>query len=170
VDRLKASDTFAEIMRTSNLINLLRLIRTSMYSGATSKNPMHSLIEARQGFYSFCQSNRMSTAEFLRIYQGLVDNIVHLDGNFGTDEAVIRKRILAGNQDPNNQTTWDTMKTIVREKYLAINLFLIANPKRYGVLLANTQNNYVSDVDKYPKTLSKSYDMLVNYVNLELVS
>jgi len=154
----------------STLINLLRLIRTSMYSGATSKkNPMHLLVEARQRFYSFRQTSRMSTAEFLRIYQGLVDNIVHLDGDFGTDEAVICKRILADNQDPNNTTTWDAMKTIVRE-YLTINLFLIADPKRYGGLLANTQNDYVSDVDKYPKTLSKSYDMLVNYVNAAKIS
>ena len=125
---------------------------------------MHSLVEARQRFYSFRQTSRISTAEFLRIYQGLVDTIIRLDGNFCTDEAVIRKLILADNQDPNNTTTWDAMKTIVREEYLAINLFLIADHKRYGGLLAITQNNYVSNVDKYPKTLSKSYDMLVNYL------
>ena len=86
----------------------------------------------------------MSTAEFLRIYQGLVENIVHfLDGDFGNDEAVICKRILAANQDPN-----DAAMTVVREKNLAINLILIADPKRYGGLQAITQNDYVSDVDK----------------------
>ena len=47
VDCLKASDSYAKNLRTRNLINLLRLIQTLMYSGAMSKNPMHSLVKAR---------------------------------------------------------------------------------------------------------------------------
>ena len=36
---------------------------------------------------------------------------------------------------------------------------------RYGSLVANAQNDFVTGVDKYPKTVSKAYDMLVTFVN-----
>lgn len=42
-----------------------------------------------------------------------------------------------------------------------MNLFLIADPKCYSI--TNTQKDYVSGLDKYPKTLSKAYNLLVNY-------
>jgi hypothetical protein len=46
LDRLKANAAWADINATNDLMRLLRLIRTSMYTGATSKNAIHSLLEA----------------------------------------------------------------------------------------------------------------------------
>ena len=43
--------------------------------------------------------------------------------------------------------------------------FTHANSKHFGSLVANGQNDFVGGVDKYPKTVSKAYDMLVNFVN-----
>jgi hypothetical protein len=37
--------------------------------------------------------------------------------------------------------------------------------RRYAGLIASIQNDFISGQDKYPKTLSKAYDMIVNYVN-----
>jgi hypothetical protein len=37
--------------------------------------------------------------------------------------------------------------------------------RRYASLVATIQNDYISRQDKYPKTLSRAYDMIVNYVN-----
>ena len=90
VDRLKANSHWSSISNGDDLIGLLRLIRTSMYTGATSKNSMHSLIEAQNKFASFKQSSRMTNAEYLRTFKGLVDAIEHLNGDIGTDYAVIR--------------------------------------------------------------------------------
>ena len=57
------------------------------------------------------------------------------------------------------------MKQVVREEYLAMHMFLHADVKRYGALIANTQNDFVSGIDKYPKDMNRAYDMLVNYVS-----
>jgi hypothetical protein len=48
IDRLRASNQWAAISDASNLIKLLQLICTSMYTRATSKNLTHSLIDADQ--------------------------------------------------------------------------------------------------------------------------
>jgi hypothetical protein len=53
----------------------------------------------------------------------------------------------------------------VQEEFISKYFVLKSNPRRYGSLVASVQNNFISRQDKYPKMLSKAYDMIVNYVN-----
>jgi hypothetical protein len=165
IDRLKASATWNAINASNDLMGLLRLIRTSMYTGATSKNSLHSLLEAQNKFFSFRQTSRMTNADYLRNYTALADQVVHLHGDFGTDAEYVTERIEGDNGDPLDVVTRTNMILLIREEYLAMRFFVHADPKRFGPLIANAQNDFVGGVDKYPKTISKAYDMLVNYVS-----
>jgi hypothetical protein len=53
-------------------------------------------------------------------------------------------------QDPDNNDQYEAAKNIIREEYLVMQLMFKADPKRYGSLVANIQNNYISGQDKYP--------------------
>ena len=99
VDRLKSNSMWNAINNSNDFIGLLRLIRTSMYTGATSKNPLQSLLEAQTKFLSFRQTNRMTNAEYLRNFTALSDQVVHLHEDFGTDQLYITTRIV---EDGNN--------------------------------------------------------------------
>jgi hypothetical protein len=165
IDRIKASNQWNVISDANDLVGLLQLIRTSMYTGATSKNSLHSLIEAQAKFHAFRQSSRMTNADYLHTFKGLVDAIEHLDGDLGVDSAIISRRIQADGLDPEDTAQWEATRTTVREEYMAMQLLLKADVKRYGALIAITQNDFVSGQDKYPKELSKAYDVLVNYVD-----
>ena len=108
----------------------------------------------------------MSNADYPRNYTALAeDQVVHLHGEFGTDDAYITKRIENNDGNPSDATVRTAMTLTIREEYLAMRFFIHADPKRYGPLIANAQNDFVGGVDKYPKTISKAYDMLVNYVS-----
>jgi hypothetical protein len=134
---IKASNHWNPISNADDLIGLLRLIWTSMYTGTTSKNAMHSLIEAHNRFYLFCQSSCMTNADYLCMFKGLVDAVEHLNGDLGTDHAIITKMILSTGGDPEDTADWTMMKEAVCEEYLAMHLFLQADSKRYGALIAN---------------------------------
>jgi hypothetical protein len=107
----------------------------------------------------------MTNADYLRMFKDLVDAVEHLNGDLGTDHAVITERTLSSGGDPDDNIDWSIMKETIREEYLAMHFFLYADVKRYGSLIANVQNNFVTGHDKYPKDMSKAYDMLVNYVS-----
>jgi hypothetical protein len=110
---------------------------------------MHSLIKARSKFYSFCQSSQMTNANYLCMFKGLVDAVEHLNGNLGTNNAVITERTLSSGGDPDNNIDWSIMKDTIREEYLAMHLFLHADVKQYGALIANLQkNDFVTGHDK----------------------
>ena len=165
VDRLKSNGTWDAVNSNNDLMGLLRLIRTSMYTGATSKNPLMSLLEAQSKFLGFRQTNRMTNAEYLRTFTALTDQVVHLHGDLGTDQAYITTRIVEDGDDPEDEGIRAAMILTVREEYLAMMFFTHADTKRFGSLVAGAQNDYVGGIDKFPKTVSKAYDMLVNFVN-----
>lgn len=69
------------------------------------------------------------------------------------------------NGDVGNPIHVKHKKSTIRKEYLAMHFLLHSDNKRYGSLLADVQNDFICNTDKYPKTLNKAYDMLVNYVN-----
>jgi hypothetical protein len=165
VDRIKSNALYNEISTNDDVICLLRLIRTSMYTGATSKNKMHCLIEAWAKFHAFHQTSRMTNAEYLHTFKSNIDAVEHLNGDIRTDRDFVMQKIHAMGNDSTDQITVAAMRAIVHKEYIAMHFFLHADSRQYGNLIANIQNDYVSNVDKYPKTLSKAYDMLVDYVS-----
>jgi hypothetical protein len=68
----------------------------------------------------------MRTTTFACAFKGLVDAVEHLNGNLGTDHAVITERILASGGDPDEEVDWAMMKETICEEYLAMHLFLHA--------------------------------------------
>jgi hypothetical protein len=44
---------------------------------------------------------------------------------------------------------------------------LKSDPRQYDPLVAMIQTDYMSGQDKYPKTISRAYDMIVNYVQYD---
>jgi hypothetical protein len=164
MDQIKSNALYHQISTNDDVIGLLCLIHTSMYTRATSKNKIHSLIEAQAKFYALYQTSRMTNAEYLHTFKSNIDTAEHLNSNIRTDLDFVTHMILAVGGDTTDQITVVAMKAIFHEEYIAM-VFLHAGSKQYGSFIAKVQNNYVSNVDKYPKTLSKTYDMLVNYVS-----
>ena len=75
VDRIKASHDWNTILQQHDLIALLSLIRHSLYSGATTRNPIHALRDAYNRYQSFWQGMRMSNSDYLREFKALVTTV-----------------------------------------------------------------------------------------------
>ena len=88
----------------------------------------------------------------------------HLGGEPGTSQSRLVD-FLKNAADPTNPTDAEKATAIMaaREEYLAISFLMKSDKKRYGSLLVDVENEYTRGIDSYPKTLSKAYDMLVNY-------
>ena len=57
----------------------------------------------------------------------------------------------------------ETVKQKAQDEYMGIALILKSDPKRYGQLVRNIQNDHTRGLGGYPKTLTDAYDILVNY-------
>ena len=111
----------------------------------------------------FCQSERMSNSDYLEKLCDLVEVYKHLGGEPGTSKARIDSLLI----DPELAGDDDRLeaKTKAREEYLAVLLLTKSDPKRYGTLVTDVENAYTPGQNGYPTTVSRAYDMLVNYRN-----
>jgi len=163
-DRIEASNTWASISSTNDVIGLLKLLRISLFSGATSRHVIHSIQEAQERFHAFRQSKHMSDADYLARFKNLHDAMVSLGGDVGTVAMPPRTYLLHA-IDPDNPTPdeLDTARLQVREEYLGIKFVRHADPSRYYSMMADMKNNFTAGINKYPKTLTEAHKLLVNY-------
>ena len=167
VDRLEASHDWNTILQQHDLIALLSLIRRSLYSGATTHNPIHTLRDAYNQYQSFQQGMRMSNSDYLCEFKALVTTVQQLGRELGVEASRVREQL------DNDETVMDSnnpseaeqtrARNAAWEAFLAVDFLAKSDMKRFGSLLAELENSYTRGVDGYPITLASSFDMVVNY-------
>ena len=167
VDCIEASHDWNTILQQHNLIALLSLIRRSLYSSATTRNPIHALRDAYNRYQSFRQGTRMSNSDYLPEYKVVVTTVQQLGGELAVEASRVREQL------DNNETVMDAdnlskaeltpARNAAYEAFLAVNFLAKSDMKRFGSLLAELENSYTQGVDGYPITLALSFNMLVNY-------
>ena len=80
VDRIETSHDWRAIHQQHDLIELLTLIRRSLYTDATTQNPVHALRDTYSCYQSFRQGTRMSCSDYLRELKALVTTVQQLGG------------------------------------------------------------------------------------------
>ena len=167
VDRIKASHDWSAIHQQHNLIEVLTLIRQSLYTSATTWNPVHALQDAYNHYQSFQQGTQMSCSNYLHEFKALTATIQQLGGELGIEASPFREQLNNDEtiMDANNPTKAEEMRArnAVREAFLAVDFLVQSDMKRFGRLLAELENSYTHSVDGYPITLVSSFDMIVNY-------
>ena len=167
VDWIEASHDWSAIHQQHDLIELLTLIRRSLYTGTTTRNPVHALRDAYSRYQSFRHGTRMSCSDYLREFKALITTVQQLGGELGMEASRVREQ-LNNNEtvmDANNPTEEEEMRAqnAAREAFLAVDFLAKSDMKWFGSLLAELENSYTYGVDGYPVTLASSFDMVVNY-------
>ena len=70
-ERIRASTSWRTVNDNSDLMGLLRLVRESLYTGATTRHPIHSLQEAEEALMSFRQGDNMSNHVYYEKFKGV---------------------------------------------------------------------------------------------------
>ena len=130
-DRLEASNQWATISTSNDVIALLKLIRRSLFSGATTRHTLHALQDAQNKFHSFHQTEKMSNADYLAQFKNLYDAMTAL----GSDNGVISKppdEYLMHAVNPDNPTAdeLEIARAQVNDEYLGVQLVRRSDPVR----------------------------------------
>ena len=76
-DIITASPLYDSIQTSLDVIQLLKLIRDSLYTGATTKKTDVARYDAQRDFYLF-QQNQLSNSTYSVKFKELVDRLEHL--------------------------------------------------------------------------------------------
>ena len=146
VDRIEASHDWNTILQQHDLIALLNLIRQSLYSSATTRNPFHALHDAYNWYQSFRQGTRMSNSDYLHEFKALVTTIQQLSGELGMEASCVREQLDNDEtvMDANNPSEAEQTRAhnAAQEAFLSVDFLAKSDMKCFGSLLAELENSY----------------------------
>ena len=129
-------------------IGLLKIIKHCMVHKTTTRHKAYSMVEAERNLGRFRQGEKMTVEDYRERLVSLIDIYRDVGGNPGNSKMMINEY---GSEEH------------ALEAYTALVMIDRSDPKRYGDLINDLSNQYTRGINGYPTTISKAFDMLVNY-------
>ena len=163
--KLQGMPTHSAISQSGNPVDLLANIKTVMFQFQTTKYTPHAIYDCKRRLYIQRQDKEMTVPDYYKMFKNNVDVVEHNGGTLGIEEGVV-KMVLAENgltMSGANEGQMSNAQAKAREYSLACAFILGADKIRFGKLLEDLENSYTQGDDKYPKTMTDAYKLLVNW-------
>jgi len=147
----------------SDVIALLKSIKTVMFSFQAQKYAPRALCEAKRRFYSMRQGKDSTCQQYLETYQNCIDVITFCGGKIGTDNGLVDNALRPLMRGNATAAQLAAANNFSKNAYIAVGFILGADPARYGKLLEDLENDHTQKQDRFPKTLDEAYSLLVHW-------
>jgi hypothetical protein len=163
--KVEALNAFDKLAANNNGIVLLKIIKNTAFSFETQKNSWQASREVIHHFYMVSQGKHMTTQDYLKHFQNMVDVIDYTSGVIGKLPGLKGKLLLLKGKTLAQMTIEEraALPLESQEQYLAMEFILSANWSRYSRLLEEMENEYLKGIDNWPTTVTGAYHLLTNY-------
>mmetsp|Transcript_26895 Transcript_26895/g.38143 ORF Transcript_26895/g.38143 Transcript_26895/m.38143 type:complete len:435 (+) Transcript_26895:354-1658(+) len=164
-NRVESHKRYAIVQANMDVIELLKLIRNALYTGATTRNSCVSTQDALIKLFTFKQSKPMQNADYLKKFKELTELVAFHGTIIGIEDARVNEilKTVANNTNMPTPEEIQLAKDKAQEQFFAILLIQQADKVRFRQLIADLENSFIMGEDCYPKTITKAYEILVNY-------
>ena len=151
---------------TYDMFALLEVIKKIIYKFENQKYLPLSLHNAKTNFYHFRQGT-MTNPDYLDKFMNLTDMAESYKGTLH-DAAVFKISLLASKVRNMPEVDLDKderliINSIEREIYLSCMFVIASDPKRYGRLVEELENDYTKGNNNYPTNMVKSCQLINEY-------
>ena len=162
--RLQALDTYEDMRAASDGLRLLVAIKDLMYNVQEQKYVPLSIHLAKRQFFSFSQG-RNTVREYYEQFKNQTDVLDHIGAGIGDDDAITKQvlRTQGINIEEATEAQEEAAEIQGTEWYLALAFLMGSDQSRFGRLLEKLENDFTAGHDNYPKTLTDSYNMLLEW-------
>ena len=163
--KLESQDEYKWITDKSDAVELLKLIRGVAFNFQSQKYNVLSLHESVQHFYVQCQGEHMTCQAYLEQFNNNKDIVEHCRGTIGAHPGLIAEQLTEMGTDWDNVDEAQLVTTTneTKEAYMVVAFLMNSDRRRFRNLLMELENNYLKGSDKYPRTMTSTYNLLVNW-------
>ena len=119
-DWLEANSEWEALEQSMDVIELLKMIQSSLFLGATSWHTMHGILEAQDTFFNFRQTSRIENSLYLEKFKSLLAAYEHLGGEVGVLLRPPSEYIYAATVEKPTDEEMQAARKEAKEKYLAM--------------------------------------------------
>ena len=107
-DKMKTYANWNTIQSDLDIINLLELIRTTMYSGTATNKSTLTYIEAELSLLNCKQKKKMTNSKYLETFWNRSEVYILFGGEPGTSPAQVNNKLATDAADPDDPTVPET--------------------------------------------------------------
>ncbi len=169
--RLRGYGDYNTYSVNADSIALLKGIRAEMTGFRAKQYLTHGLHKIMLDFYGLSQGKHRSNQEYYDEFNSMVLTAEESGATIGAHPGGIQEALIFEAIDANNPS--DVERTAATktatDRYLAVAFLLGADKLRYGTLVEEIENEYLSNkgnsstAGTYPTTTAEAYDYLCNY-------
>ena len=124
---------------------LLKLIKTVVYQFETHPSIYEALDEAKKNYYLYYQGLKTSNTQHVKNLQDMVEVIEYHGGSVTDDQALAKfEESLETHLPIYQRSSEETLKKRARDKMLGVALIRRADRGRYGKLMTDLKDQYLS--------------------------
>jgi hypothetical protein len=123
-EKVKAHKEYKSAHDAGNVIELLKVIKTEMFTFQTQKYGPQALHEAKRRFYMMRQDKHTSVQQYYESFTNTVEVIEHCGGDIGTDRSLVTEALRGRDQAIASDAVIADAEQLAKEKYLSCLLFL----------------------------------------------
>jgi hypothetical protein len=166
--KLESQSGYRTIEDESNGMELLKMIRTIMFNFQSQQYGPWALHGAKVRFLTFKQDKHMTCTEYQKRFLNNVRVLLHCLGDVGTDLGLVNATLdsalpTALTMDTATAAELLAAEDYTREKYLACAFLFGCDRHRFGKLIEDMENNVTLKIDKWPKTVTEAYNLLIHW-------
>jgi hypothetical protein len=162
-EKVKAHKDYAKAHEKGSVIELLKVVKTEMFTFQTQKYGPQAMHEAKRRFYMLRQEKYISVQQYYETFVNTVEVIEHCGGDIGVDRSLVTEMLGGHDRSIASSSILVDAEQKAKDKYLACAFLLGSDKTRYGRLIEDLENSFTQGVDKFPKTMVDAYNLLVNW-------
>ena len=159
-DSLNEDPEFEKTDKAKDVIKLRKILKRVNFSYRRNEEPIKTLWSANRDFTNMKQY-RMTPTEYYEKFKSLHKVVDELNGTSLSDTCV---DIICKETGKEKGALTDDEKTKMaeegEERMLAMQLLLNSDREQYGSLIEEFDRDFLSGINKYPKTLHEAYNLL----------
>ena len=163
--KVEASDLFSGVAIDGDGLGLLKIIKGVAFQFQSQKYLPHALHEALKRYYN-CQQGKFSTTQvYLEHFRNVIAVVTESGGSIAGHDGVLSTVIDEGGTLIENMTDIELLEATEKatQRSLAMAFLLGSDRNRYSRLLEDLENDFLQGHNKYPKTVSETYNILTNW-------
>ena len=145
---------------------LLVLLKKESYNFQTQKNPVQAKHKAKWRFYHLMQEKNSCHKGFRDRFNNCVDVVEHCGGtlvDYNDVENELTALSLTFRTATDEQIT--QAKQTAKDKLLGVSYLMCVDRTKFGKLLEDVENAYLTGVDQFPKSVNDAYHRVTNWSN-----
>ena len=165
-NELETCTNYRTMHEQEDPIALIKNIKGVTHNFKDQKYSTGSMWHAYKQLYSIIQKEDEDIKDYYDRFKNQVEVIENNGGELGTEKELLQQDNIFKNLSESEKRDDDNIneaKARTREKFLAYGILAGCDKRRFGSLTEDLENNYTLGDNKYPITMQKSYEYIMNY-------